>query len=268
MRNRLWYTIWDERRRLNAINKSETGFSFLGSYIFKDFKTVFIDICSGLNLTQGSPTSHYGIIIPKSKEEVVRIRLSDHRSTEEEWKDKEVSGIPNKRYSIVIFSNKSMPIESEQQIRETKWRSYLSNGIPVYEKCFNRFYLNETMPKLIQILSAIYTGQSPEDNTISINLNENKVYKTNRKMKQTIRLNETDLHRMIKESVRQVLNENDYTQDEKDYLMGFKKAEELPYSSSIRQNKEINDFIKRLTTDLSVQLQNGIRNIVNMSLGR
>ena len=61
-------------------------------------------------------------------------------------------------------------------------------------------------------------------------------------MKQVIKLNETDLHRMIKESVRQVLNENDYTQDEKDYLMGFKKAEELPYSSSIRQNKEINDF--------------------------
>ena len=37
------------------------------------------------------------------------------------------------------------------------------------------------------------------------NLNENKEYKTNRKMKQTIRLNESDLHRMIKESMKQVL---------------------------------------------------------------
>ena len=37
--------------------------------------------------------------------------------------------------------------------------------------------------------------------------NENKEYKTNRKMKQTIRLNETDLHRLIKESVKQVLSE-------------------------------------------------------------
>ena len=36
--------------------------------------------------------------------------------------------------------------------------------------------------------------------------NENKEYKTNRKMKQTIRLNETDLHRLIKESVKQVLS--------------------------------------------------------------
>lgn len=37
---------------------------------------------------------------------------------------------------------------------------------------------------------------------------ENKGYKTNRKMKQTIKLNETDLHRLIKESVRQVLKES------------------------------------------------------------
>lgn len=37
---------------------------------------------------------------------------------------------------------------------------------------------------------------------------ENKEYKTNGKMKQTIRLNELDLHRMIKESVKEVLNED------------------------------------------------------------
>lgn len=87
-------------------------------------------------------------------------------------------------------------------------------------------------------------------------------------MKQTIRLNESDLHRMIKESVKEVLNENDYTQDENDYLMGFKKAEDLPHSSVFRQDHEINKLIKRLTTDLSVQLQDGIRNIVNRVAGR
>ena len=47
----------------------------------------------------------------------------------------------------------------------------------------------------------------PEEFGLRNSKNENKEYKTNRKMKQTIRLNETDLHRLIKESVKQVLSE-------------------------------------------------------------
>lgn len=38
-------------------------------------------------------------------------------------------------------------------------------------------------------------------------VNENKQYKTNRNMKQVIRLTESDLHRVIKESVNKILNE-------------------------------------------------------------
>ncbi|MBR5323773.1 MAG: hypothetical protein IKV14_03005 [Muribaculaceae bacterium] len=57
-------------------------------------------------------------------------------------------------------------------------------------------------------------------------LNENNEYKTNRKMKQVIRLNESDLHRMIKESVRTVLREDesfDYNgnKDKDDYKLIF-----------------------------------------------
>lgn len=43
-------------------------------------------------------------------------------------------------------------------------------------------------------------------------------------MKQTIRLNETDLHRLIKESVRQVLNENTSTVNWEDYLLPLSEA--------------------------------------------
>lgn len=64
------------------------------------------------------------------------------------------------------------------------------------------------------------------------------------------------------------LHENDSTQDENDYLMGFKNAEDLPGSSVVRQDHEINNLIKKLTADLSVQLQDGIRDIINIACGK
>lgn len=43
-------------------------------------------------------------------------------------------------------------------------------------------------------------------------------------MKQRIALKETDLHRMIKESVRQILNENTSTVNWEDYLLPLSEA--------------------------------------------
>ena len=147
----------------------------------------------------GSHTSRYATFIPQNNNEVIKLRLSNHLSTVEEWGRNELTGLPNRRYSIIIFSNESMPNESKQQIKETSWRSYLSQGIPVYEKCFNSSYLNETLPRLISILKTIYNGGSPEDKTITINLTEDKKYKTNKNMKkQVIKLTESDLHKIIK----------------------------------------------------------------------
>lgn len=50
----------------------------------------------------------------------------------------------------------------------------------------------------------------PEEFGLRIPKNENKQYKTNRNMKQVIRLTESDLHRVIKESVNKILNELDW----------------------------------------------------------
>lgn len=50
--------------------------------------------------------------------------------------------------------------------------------------------------------------------------------------------------------------------------MGFINAEDLPGSSRFRQNHEINNLIKKLTTDLSVQLQDGIIDIINIACGK
>ena len=207
MRDKLWINRWTERRKESAVSNAKQGISFLGGYNMTDYKNVLFELWVGLNMYKGSPTSCYSNIIPPNGSEVIKVRLSDHRSTENEWGQNELTGYPNRRYSIVIFSMKSMPDESKQDIVETEWQSYLSNGIPVYEKCFNRFYLKDTFPKLISILQDIYSGGAPEDNTIRVDLTENKQHKTRYNMKKTIRLSESDLHRLIKESVKRCLKE-------------------------------------------------------------
>ena len=204
----MWINRWTERRKESAVSNAKQGISFLGGYNMTDYKNVLFELCVGLNMYKGSPTSCYSNIIPPNGSEVIKVRLSDHRSTENEWGQNELTGYPNRRYSIVIFSMKSMPDESKQDIVETEWQSYLSNGIPVYEKCFNRYYLKDTFPKLISILQDIYSGGAPEDNTIRVDLTENKQHKTRYNMKKTIRLSESDLHRVIRESVKRVLRES------------------------------------------------------------
>lgn len=132
-------------------------------------------MCQGIKMYQGSKSSHYLTFIPPNNQEVIKLRISDHPSNEHEWKEKEMTGLPNRRYSIVIFSNKSMPNESVQNIKELKWVSYISQNIPVHEKSFNRYYLNETYEILKKILLSIFNGGSPEDKSITIKINENKI---------------------------------------------------------------------------------------------
>lgn len=77
---------------------------------------------------------------------------------------------------------------------------------------------------------------------------ENKEYKTNRKMKQRIRLYESDLHRMIKESVKQVINEMSLYKGDKKWdettPWGDKEGFKWSYSGD-RIDKYIWGLIKR-----------------------
>ena len=174
MRNKLWINRWDDRRKNSARQKGNNGKTFITNHTFDNYRNVFIELCQGLNMVQGSQSSYYLTFIPLNNQEVIKLRISDHPSNEQEWRQKEVTGLPNRRYSIVLFSNRSMPQQSSERIKETNWSSYQSQNIPVYEKCFNRFYLNETSNELKSIITMIFNGQNPEDNTIQINLNEYK----------------------------------------------------------------------------------------------
>lgn len=204
MRDKLWINRWDDRRKNSARQKGNNGKTFITNYTFDDYRNVFIELCQGLNMVQGSQSSYYLTFIPSNNQEVIKLRISDHPSNEQEWKQKEVTGLPNRRYSIVLFSNRSMPQQSSEGIKETNWSGYLSQNIPVYEKCFNRYYLNETFNELKSIIAMIFEGQSPEDKTIQINLNEYKenTMNTNKKV---IRLTESDLHKIIEESFNNIL---------------------------------------------------------------
>ncbi len=138
MRKSLWIDIWNDRSKENVIQRQQQGYSFLQSYTMTNFKNTLMELAKGLGMYKGSPTSCYVVIIPPNRKEVIRIRLSDHPSTKDEWVAGEITGLPNRRYSIVIFSNKSMPLQSKQNVIETDWTNYDVEGIPVYEKCFNR----------------------------------------------------------------------------------------------------------------------------------
>jgi len=130
-----------------------------------------MELANGLKMYKGNTTSYYVVIIPPDKNEVIRIRISNHPSTKGEWLDGEITGLPNRRYSIVIFSNESMPLQSKENVIETDWHSYEVEGIRVYEKCFNRIYLKDTIQRLINILISIYDGNSPSSNSTQIKEN-------------------------------------------------------------------------------------------------
>ena len=206
MRNKLWINRWDDRRKNSARQKGNNGKTFITNHTFDNYRNVFIELCQGLNMVQGSQSSYYLTFIPLNNQEVIKLRISDHPSNEQEWRQKEVTGLPNRRYSIVLFSNRSMPQQSSERIKETNWSSYQSQNIPVYEKCFNRFYLNETSNELKSIITMIFNGQNPEDNTIQINLNEYKENTMNTN-KKTVKLTESKLRNIIAESIKRVLKE-------------------------------------------------------------
>ena len=164
MKNKLWINRWNDSRKNSAITKQQAGAAFLSSYVMHDFKRVFSELYMGLQMNEGSLTSRYVSIIPPNGNKVIKIRISDHPSSSNEWGEKELTGLPNRRYSIVIFSRNSMPNETKQGVKELNWENYTAQGIPVYEKTYNRYYLKETFGSLITILKSIYQGECPEDN--------------------------------------------------------------------------------------------------------
>ena len=64
MRDKLWITRWNEKRKNSAVQKQKLGKNFISQYVMTDFKRVLIDLWGGLAMEEGSKTSRYVTFIP------------------------------------------------------------------------------------------------------------------------------------------------------------------------------------------------------------
>ena len=77
-------------------------------------------------------------------------------------------------------------------------------------------------------------------------MNENKGYKTNKKMKKVVRLTESDLHKLIKESVKKVMNESTWYGDTKPFETIYNAANQI-----VEQLDYVNDDYEESGDDYS-----------------
>jgi len=213
---KLLIQIWPERIKQSKRNNNTKALAFLESWEIQDPMNVLRELIAGTNAYQvGKWGSAYVVQIPNGDKEAIRNRWANHPSKDTEWPLKEINGLPNRRYSIFIYDEKTCP--ELASVAETKWKAYYSEGIPVYEKGFNVAFLNKTFNKMKNILIQIYKGGSPQPNRLSIKINESK---TNKNMKKnTVKLTEFQLKKVISESVRKVLKEfQDVDYTDEDYV--------------------------------------------------
>ena len=235
MKKRLYIDAWGEipkkeAKRLQAVGENGI-FSFRLDSANKH--TTIYRLAEHLGLGQGSEASYYGLFIPPNNDEVIKLRLSDHKSSPSEWPERELY-LPNRRYSIVVFNSKSMHIQYSNNCEYIDWTPYDVEGIYVYELCINCKYLIKYWAFLRQILRGIYNGENVENNSIESyaislkgyessndvvhdwnktvdKITENKQdtnMKTENRKRNVVRLTESQLKQMIAESVKRLLKES------------------------------------------------------------
>lgn len=215
----------------NAIENRENGLRGLSTFQLpnSNLNNVPFTLAYKMGLKQGSKTSWYELFIPPTNNEVIKIRMSDHKSTETEWPPIE-DCLPNRRYSIVIFSEESMNIQKNAHIKYIDWYQYNVEGIPVYEICIYCGFLTKVWSFLYKVISTLYNGGHPEQLSINDYLHSisddkretpndmisqwnrtvDKINdsKTNKYMKKNVvKINENTLRQIVAESVKKVLNE-------------------------------------------------------------
>lgn len=208
---KFWIEIWPEKIKQSKRNNNSKALSFLETWVLNDPSNALNELIEGTNAYKaGRWGSAYVVQIPNGDKEAIRNRWSNHPSKETEWPLKEIDGLPNRRYSIYIYDKNTVP--EFANIAETKWKSYYSEGIPVYEKGFNVDFLRNTFPKLKNILLMIYKGGVPQPNKLPIKIDESITkqdtnMKTENRKRNVVRLTESQLKQMIAESVKNVLKE-------------------------------------------------------------
>ena len=139
----------------------------------------------------------------------------------------------NDGFAVVRLNEKHNYINTEGKFISSQWFDTawnFSNGLGVVE-LNGKYNLINTEGKLISsqwfnfwdVVELNGKFYKLDTSGRLRNVNENKQYKTNSNMKQKIVLKESDLHRVIKESVKQVMNENN--QYDRGYKIGTRLAQ-------------------------------------------
>ena len=169
---------------------------------------VVTDLCSILPNNEKTD-SFYKILMPLNKDKIaINLRLSNHQSgAEENWFKHELSGKPNKRISIFFGDADSKPTDT-----------IMSDGVHLFEIQFSQKHLTieNERKAIIETIIGIFTNGKYRHPQLSRNTSfqENKQYKTITNMnKKLIRLTESDLHKIITESVKRVLKESQVKKD-------------------------------------------------------
>lgn len=159
-------------------NKAINGFA---NYQLTDtgLNRVSYTLASAMGFQRGSETSWYQLFIPPMANEVIKVRISDYKSTRTEWPPME-DCLPNRRYSVVIFNKKSMHIQKESNIKYVDWVRYDVEGVPVYEIMIYCGILPLVWAYLHKVFSNLYNGEHPESNSIReyFRLKSNDRYET------------------------------------------------------------------------------------------
>lgn len=172
--------------------------------------------------------------IPSDNQDIiVRARFSNHPSGPlENWTKYEARGIPNKRVDIYFFNADDADNpngEVENHVISNK-HLYSDSDVKLLQQSLVNFFKSGNF---INPFCADSTNERQDIETIQNNQELNTEQYMNKKL---IRLTESDLHRIVKESVNRILRESSpYRYDERERLDFDSKIDQIE-DPMIRQN--------------------------------
>lgn len=242
------------QRSSNAIN----GIEYLLKYAnviaqYEKISDKYKTIAEYIGLGQEGGNGFYNYFVPLKTDIVFLLRNSNHNNTNPYLYNRhEQLGRPNKRY-IVYFKNGNTFSDNSITFLDAEHHSIPYDVNALDNETSVIVYLNS--------LKGLFENGETTFQPLPITT-ENKQYNKNRNMKRTIKLNESELKRMIAESVRRVLRESDF--DDFEYnttsydVSGYDDKKMMIFACLINGDEE---FTRTLLDELSDSAINEIFNI-------
>lgn len=155
--------IWGKIHKVFAAQNRTAGIEGISSFEadepeMKDKTAEYIATSMGLDEWKDS---WYTRIISKKGDEVVSIRISDHTSTGRDFKSIEITGLPNRRYSLVISNGENTSDVGDDY--RLIWQRRDIAGITLYEAIVGCNCLKNHWQYLCSTLRRLYDGEHCEE---------------------------------------------------------------------------------------------------------